>query len=56
MLDQTEIDRMLEDAPVPDVLGERNGLRHGNQQAGETEDGEIQESLKPKSLRVSKGK
>ncbi len=54
MLDQTEIDRMLEDAPVPDVLGDEEWTEAWEPaSAGETEDGEIQESVETKVIEGS---
>lgn len=51
MLDQTEIDRMLEDAPVPDVLGEEEWTEAWEPaSAGETEDGELVESVETKVI------
>ena len=54
MLDQTEIDRMLEDAPVPDVLGEEEWTEAWEPaSAGETEDGELVESVETKVIEGS---
>ena len=54
MLDQAEIDRMLEDAPVPDVLGDEEWTEAWEPASvGETEDGEMQESVETKVIEGS---
>jgi ParB/RepB/Spo0J family partition protein len=51
MLSQVEIDRMLEDAPVPDVLGEEDWTEAWEpESAGQSEEGESTESVETKIL------